>query len=146
MRPFRPGDFFDNLLLYADLNSLIELNIHITYNLFFSWKCIWLFNNQIYCHKDFQDLFFSFFKCFILFLRERQREREREHEMGRHRQREADIESKAGSRLWPDSTEPNAGLKPTNHEIMTWAEVGHLAYWATWVPLNISSYCDFQYL
>ena len=24
-----------------------------------------------------------------------------------------------------DSTEPNAGLKPTNCEIMTWAEVGH---------------------
>ena len=30
------------------------------------------------------------------------------------------------SRLWAVSTEPDVGLKPTNHEIMTRAEVGRL--------------------
>ena len=34
-------------------------------------------------------------------------------------QREGDTESEAGSRLLAVSTEPNAGLKPTNYEIMT---------------------------
>ena len=38
-------------------------------------------------------------------------------------EREGDTESKAGSRLWAVSTEPDAGFKPTNHEIMTWAKV-----------------------
>ena len=34
------------------------------------------------------------------------------------------------------STEPDAGLKPTNCDIMTWAEVGHLTNWATQAPLE----------
>ena len=34
-----------------------------------------------------------------------------------------DTESKAGSRLQIVSTEPDTGLEPTNHEIMTQAEV-----------------------
>ena len=34
-------------------------------------------------------------------------------------EREGDTESEAGSRLQAVSTEPDAGLKPTNHEIMT---------------------------
>ena len=34
-------------------------------------------------------------------------------------EREGDTESEAGSRLQAVSTEPNAGLKPTNHEVMT---------------------------
>ena len=34
-------------------------------------------------------------------------------------EREGDRESEAGSRLQAVSTEPEAGLKPTNHEIMT---------------------------
>ena len=33
-------------------------------------------------------------------------------------QREGDAESEAGSRLWAVSTEPDAGLKPSNPEIM----------------------------
>ena len=41
-------------------------------------------------------------------------------------EREGDAESEAGSRLQAASTEPVAGLELTNHEIMTWAEVGHL--------------------
>ena len=48
--------------------------------------------------------------------------------------REEDTESKAGSRLWAVSTEPDAGLKLKNHEIMTWAEAGRLTDWATQVP------------
>ena len=40
-------------------------------------------------------------------------------------EREEDTESKAGSGLWAVSTEPDAGLELTDHEIMTWAEVGH---------------------
>ena len=34
-------------------------------------------------------------------------------------EREGDTESEAGSRLQAVSTEPDAGLKLTNHEIMT---------------------------
>ena len=59
-----------------------------------------------------------------------------EHELRRGREREGDTESEAGSRLWTVSTEPNTGLELTNHEIMTWAEVGHLTDWATQVPLK----------
>ena len=36
--------------------------------------------------------------------------------------REGDIESEAGSRLRGVSTEPKAGLKLTDREIMSWAE------------------------
>ena len=38
---------------------------------------------------------------------------------GRDREREGETESEAGSRLRAVSTEPNAGLEPTYHEIMT---------------------------
>ena len=34
-------------------------------------------------------------------------------------EREGDTESEAGSRLWAVSTEPDAGLKLTNCEVMT---------------------------
>ena len=47
------------------------------------------------------------------------REKESEHKLGRGREREGDTESEAGSRLHSVSTEPYAGLKPTNCEIMT---------------------------
>ena len=42
-----------------------------------------------------------------------------------------DTESEAGSRL----TEPDAGLKLADHEIVTWAEVGRLTDWATQASL-----------
>ena len=45
---------------------------------------------------------------------------------GAERERDTHTESEAGSRLQAVSTEPNVGLKRTNHEIMTWAEVGRL--------------------
>ena len=57
----------------------------------------------------------NFLKCFYLFLRQR----ETEHEHGRGREREADTESEAGSRFRAVSTEPDAGLEPTNREIVT---------------------------
>ena len=71
-------------------------------------------------------LFLPFFKCLFIFW---ERERDRDNAQGR-RGREGDTEFKAGSRLRAVSTEPNAGLEPTNQEIMTWAEVGRLTDWA----------------
>ena len=38
---------------------------------------------------------------------------------GRGRKREGDTESETGSRLRAVSTEPDAGLEPTDREIMT---------------------------
>ena len=58
-----------------------------------------------------------------------ERDRQTEHELGKGRKRET--ESEAGSRLWAVNTEPDPGQELTNHEIMTWAEVGHLTNWAT---------------
>ena len=65
---------------------------------------------------------------------------ERAHERGRGREREGDTESEVGSWLWAVSTEPDTGLKPTDHEIMTLAEVGCLTDWATQVP-PAAPYC-----
>ena len=62
-------------------------------------------------------------------------EGETECEQGRA-ETEGDTESKAGSRVRTISTEPYAGLEPTDPEIMTWAEVGRLTYWATQAPWN----------
>ena len=65
------------------------------------------------------------------------RNKQRQSISGGGAEREGDTESETGSRLWAVSTEPNAGLKLTNREIMTWAEVGHLTDWATQVPLKV---------
>ena len=71
-------------------------------------------------------IFFSVY----LFLRER----ERQTVSRGGAEREGDTESEAGSRLWPVSTEPDAGLKLTNWEITTQAEVGRLTDWTTQAP------------
>ena len=47
----------------------------------------------------------------------------------------ADRGSEAGSVLPADSSEPDVGLKPTEREIVAWAEVGCSTSWATQVPL-----------
>ena len=47
------------------------------------------------------------------------RDRERQSISMGGAERGGDTESEAGSRLRAVSTEPNAGLEPTNHEIMT---------------------------
>ena len=63
-------------------------------------------------------------------------ERQRQSMRGREAER-GDTESKAGSRLWAVSTEPDVGLELTNREIMTWAEVGRFTEWATQAPPEI---------
>ena len=70
-----------------------------------------------------------------MFIFERERQSMSRGETERERERET--ESETGSRLWAVSTEPDAGLEPTTHEIMTWAEVGRSIDWATQVPLNV---------
>ena len=47
-----------------------------------------------------------------------------------------DTESETGSRFWAISTEPNAELELTNHEIMTWAEARCSTEWAIQAPQN----------
>ena len=71
---------------------------------------------------------------FLKFIFEREREIERMSRRGT--EREGDTESKASSRPWAVSTEPDTGLEPTNHEITTWAEVWCLANWATQALLS----------
>ena len=66
------------------------------------------------------DYFFKFFLNFFhvnLFLRERETEKQSMSRKGA--EREGDTESEIGSRLRAVSTEPEAGLKLTNCEIMT---------------------------
>ena len=63
-------------------------------------------------------------------------ERQRQGTCAVGAEREGDTESEASSRLWAVSTEPDAGLKPTSPEIMTWAEVRCLTDWATQAPLD----------
>ena len=75
--------------------------------------------------------FFCFFLfCLIYFL-------ERQTVQAWVGKREGETESEADSRLWTISTDPNAGLKLTNHEIMAWAKVGYLTNWATQAPLDV---------
>ena len=76
-----------------------------------------------------------------LFLTEGERERERASTSGRGAEWEGGTESKAGSRLWDVSTEPDTGLEPTNCEIMTWAKVGCSTDWATQAPQSWS-FCN----
>ena len=63
------------------------------------------------------------FVCFLIFLNVYLFLRERQSVSREGTEREGDTESKAESRLWAVSTEPDTDTKPTNHEIMTWAEV-----------------------
>ena len=51
-------------------------------------------------------------------------EGERQNVSGGETERERDTDSKAVSRLRAVSTGPHAGLEPTNHEVVTQAEVG----------------------
>ena len=65
-------------------------------------------------------------------------DRERQSMNGGGSERERDTESETGPRLWAISPEPDAGLELTDHEIVTWAEVGRLTDRATQVPLEKS--------
>ena len=55
--------------------------------------------------------------CFLTFIFER--ERQRQSPSGGGAEREGHTESKAGSRLHADSTEPDAGLELMDWEIVT---------------------------
>ena len=77
-------------------------------------------------YKLYQDK--DFFFMFIYFW---ERKRERNRARPGEGQREGDTESKAGSRLWAVSTEPDA--RPNSHTARV--EVGRLTDWATQVPL-----------
>ena len=72
---------------------------------------------------------------FNVYFREREKERQSVSREGA--QREGDTVSEAGSRLWAVSTEPDAGLKLTSHEIMTWAKVRCSTNWATQAPQDV---------
>ena len=71
------------------------------------------FRTDTLLHAD-TSFFLSLFICF---------EREKEE------QREKETESQAGFMLSAQS--PMTGFEFTNHEIMTWAEVGRFTNWAT---------------
>ena len=62
---------------------------------------------------------------------------ERQSTSGGGAESQGDTESQAGSRLWAVSTESDAGLEPTDREIVTWAEVGRLTDGATQAPLKL---------
>ena len=55
-------------------------------------------------------------------------------------EKEGDTEPEAGSRFWAVSTEPEAGLEPTDHELMTWAEIRCLTNWATQASQPVQNY------
>ena len=65
-----------------------------------------------YCCENFIYFLFVCFNVYLLL-------RERQNMSTGGTEREGDTESEAGSRLWAVSTEPNAGLKFTNCEIVT---------------------------
>ena len=96
----------------SPLCHLRQISKYWYFFFFFNWKTVYL---KIFVNVD-SSL----------------RERDTEHEQGRSR--EGDTESKAGSRIWAVSTEPDAGLELTNREIVTWAKVGRPTEWATQVP------------
>ena len=74
-----------------------------------------------------------YFKC-LLFLREWVHAHTSRRRQSRGRQR-------IWSELCTDSREPDGGLKLTNHEIMTWAEVGHSVDWAIQAPTCLYFKC-----
>ena len=65
------------------------------------------------------------------------RERQSMNVGGSEREGDTELEQ-APSRLWAVSTEADAGLKLTDHEIMTWAEVRCSTDWATQVPHKLN--------
>ena len=89
-------------------------------------------------HLPISYYFFYFFNLvFIYFVWERE-SANREGE-----EREGDTESETDSRLWAVSKALDAGLKPTNHEIVTSVEFGRLTYQATQAPHFIFSFSFF---
>ena len=93
-------------------------------------RCGYMQDQRYGIHKLTLLLFLKFpFLMFIYFWHS-----ERQSLSWEGAEREGDTESEAGSRLWAVSTEPHAGLEPTDREIMTWAVVGRSTDWATQAP------------
>ena len=74
--------------------------------------------------------FISFFLLFFFIF-----EREREHVQVGEGQREKEGQ-RIRSEVCAHSRDPDVGLKPTKHEITTWAKVRRLTHRATQVPLT----------
>ena len=70
-------------------------------------------------------------------------ERERQSASGGGAEREGDAEAKAGSKLWAVSSQPDVGLEPMDHKIMTRAKVWRSIDWATQVPLFLKAFLLF---
>ena len=77
----------------------------------------------------------KFFKVVFIF------ETERDTAWEGEGQRKRETKSEVSSRLWAVSTETVVGLKPTNHEIITWAKFGHSTDRATQVPYKFKIFC-----
>ena len=78
----------------------------------------------------------SFFKFFNVYFWERAHAHLHVQGTGRDRGRQ-----RIQSRLCADSRKPNAELEPTNCEVITWAKVRCLTYWATQVHLEALFEC-----
>ena len=100
----------------------------------------WILNYLLSANQ--LSLFFFFFLIFIF---ERARERERERERTPRKGGGGMCRERGGQRIWSrlctDSSKPGVGLKLTNLEIVTWAEVGRIAPWATQAP----PHCPYSY-
>ena len=119
--------------------SLISLDMFSHILVIFVWCSTFNMSELIFFFFLNFYYFFLFFNILFIFERERPSMRRWGAE------REGDIESEEGSRLCAVNTEPNAGLKLVGCEILTWAEVGRLASWATQVPQNwFFSKCGFH--
>ena len=101
------------------------LTIFLCINFLEQFPSLMLKKISSFCYRVFQEHFTAYgshpipyiFLNIYLFLRDTERERQSRREGGA--EREGDTEYEAGSRLRAVSTEPDAGLEPTNREIMT---------------------------
>ena len=89
---------------------------------------LWSFNDELFYLFIFIYLLKKFLKMCIYFWR-----RGKQGVSRRGAERKGDTKSEAGPRLRAVSTEPNASLKLTSCEIITWVKVGRLTDWTTQV-------------
>ena len=101
-----------------------------------SWNCRSLVGWRMCIFSFFFFFFYNFFDIYLTL-------RDRDRAWAGEGQRKGDTKSKASSRLWAVSAEPDTRLEPMNCEIMTWAIVGRLTHWATQVPLDNAFQLEF---
>ena len=122
----------DELTLIKHLEKCLKHNhrAHVSY----CFNPVLRFLSFLFRPFPTQTIWFSrSYKIFLTFIYFWERERQSTSRWGT--EREGDTESKAGSRLWAISTEPDVGLEHMDCEIMTWAKVGCWTNWATQAPL-----------